>query len=172
MVRPHTEFFHDPVKPKIPQRSATMDTKTMNSPKIPPRVHSQRSFDDPDIRQPLRFVFKFDWSTNQMKALEVSCLKIFVRQQNSIPEVHENPTFQDEDSFESESNDSVQMILNRAVAPPPPLPIAPSLDRGRQRPVPIPRLVQTNNRQSNSPSGGNVYTLEPTDFRNLNGTYF
>ena len=99
-------------------------------------------------------------------------MKIFVRQQNSIPEVHENPTFQDEDSFESESNDSVQMILNRAVAPPPPLPMAPSLDRGRQRPVPIPRLAQTNNRQSNPPSGGNVYTLEPTDFRNLNGTYF
>ena len=99
-------------------------------------------------------------------------MKIFVRQQNSIPEVHENPTFQDEDSFESESNDSVQMILSRAVAPPPPLPREPSLDRGRQRPVPIPRLAQTNNRQSNSPSGGNVYTLEPTDFRNLNGTYF
>jgi len=53
------------------------------------------------------------------------------------------------------------MILNRAVAPPPP-----PLDRGRHRPVPIPRL--TNNRPSKSPSGGNVYTLEPTDFRNLN----
>ena len=58
MIRPHTVFVDDPVKPKIPQRSATMDTKTINSPKIPPRVHSQRSFDDPDTRKPLRSVFK------------------------------------------------------------------------------------------------------------------
>ena len=99
-----------------------------------------------------------------MTALDFFHLKIYIRPQNSIPEVHENPTFQDEDSFESDSNDSVAMILNRAVAPPPPL------DRGRHRPVPIPRL--TNNRPSKSPSGGNVYTLEPTDFRNLNGEYF
>ena len=108
-----------------------------------------------------------------MTALELFFLKLNDRQQNSIPEVHENPTFQDEDSFESDSNDSVAMILNRAVAPPP-LPVAPlpSLDRGRQRPVPIPRLAPTNNRPSSSPSGGNVYTLEPTDFINLNGTSF
>merc|ERR1712235_60982 len=81
--------------------------------------------------------------------------------QNSIPEVHENPTFQDEDSFESDSNES---LLNRPVVPPP----LPTLDRGRQRPVPIPRLAQTNHRSSSSQSAGNVYTLEPTDFRNLN----
>ena len=58
MIRPHTVFVDDPVKPKIPQRSATMDNKTMNSPKIPPRVHSQRSFDDPHSRPQLRIVFK------------------------------------------------------------------------------------------------------------------
>ena len=58
MIRPHTVFVEDSVKPKIPQRSATMDNKTMNSPKIPPRVHSQRSFDDPHGRPQLRIVFK------------------------------------------------------------------------------------------------------------------
>ena len=62
MPRPHTVFVDDPVKPNIPQRSATMDNKTINSPKIPPRVHSHRSFDDPN-RPQLRRVFK---STNQM----------------------------------------------------------------------------------------------------------
>ena len=87
------------------------------------------------------------------------------RKENSIPEVHENPTFQDEDSFESVSDDS---ILNHPVAPPP-IPSLPSL--GRPRPVPIPRLAQTNHRSSSSQSAGNVYTLEPTDFRNLNGKY-
>ena len=163
MPRPHTVFVDDPVKPNIPQRSATMDNKTINSPKIPPRVHSHRSFDDPS-RPQLRRVFK---STNQMTGFwgANDDLKAKLRKQNSIPEVHENPTFQDEDSFESDSNES---LLNRPVVPPP----LPTLDRGRQRPVPIPRLAQTNHRLSSSQSAGNVYTLEPTDFRNLNGKFF